>query len=237
MNAAATKVPRRKAKRRSYKELFLAELKKQSQGEQKLISNEALRTALGWNEQLYKRVKGELVLSHEIIVGRGRGGSVGLADAPGAKPLPALRMFISYCHVDEHIKNELLKHLTPLKQLNLLETWHDRKIGPGDKWDEAIADALSTADIILLLISIDFINSKYCYEVEMQQALDRQASNEAVVIPVIARNCMWKSTPFAKLQALPADGRAIASWREIDEPLTLIAEGVRSVAERLMSER
>lgn len=226
-----------KRRRRSYKELFLAELTKQSHGVQTLISNEALRRALDWNEQLYKRVKGELVLSNAIIVGRGRGGTVGLADAPDSTAPPALQVFVSYSHRDEAVKNELLKHLEPLKRLNLVETWHDRKISAGDKWDEAISGALEKADIVLLLISIDFINSKYCYDVEMQVALDRQAANEAVVIPIIVRNCMWKSTPFAKLQALPLDGRAIASWSEWDEPLTLVSEGIRNVAERLMSER
>jgi len=232
----ARKAPARR-RRRSYKELFLAELTNQSQGEQRLISNEALRGALGWNEQLYKRVKGELVLANEIIVGRGRGGTVGLADAPDTAPPPALQVFVSYSHRDEAVKNELLKHLEPLKRLNLVEAWHDRKINAGDKWDEAISSALENADIVILLISIDFINSKYCYDVEMQVALDRQAANDAVVIPVIVRNCMWKSTPFAKLQALPVDGRAIASWPEPDEPLTLVSEGIRDVAERLMSER
>ena len=69
----------------------------------------------------------------------------------------------------------------------------------------------------------------------MDAALDRQADGKATVIPVIARNCMWKSTRFAPFQALPTDGKAITAWPNRDEALTVVAEGVRQVAERLFS--
>ncbi|RJG51139.1 toll/interleukin-1 receptor domain-containing protein [Sphingobium terrigena] len=135
------------------------------------------------------------------------------------------------------MKDELIKHLSPLKRLNLIDAWHDRKISAGDKWDVSISDALQSADIILLLVSIDFINSKYCYDIEMESALQRERVGDVVVIPVIARNCMWKTTEFARLQATPTDGKAIASWPDQDEALTTVAERVREVAERLMAER
>lgn len=223
--------------RRSYKQLFVAALQKLSDGEQCMIANQALRDSLEWEEPLYRRIKGELVSEHQIIVGRGRGGSVGLAFAPGTAAAGALKVFISYSHHDEMLKNELVKHLSPLKRLNLIEDWHDRKISAGDQWDKAIADALNDADIVLLLVSIDFINSKYCYDVEMESALERERRGDVVVIPVIARNCMWKTTEFARLQATPTDGRAIASWPDRDEALTVVSQGIQEVAERLMAER
>lgn len=223
--------------RRSYKQLFLDALKKLSAGEQRLIANQALRDALAWDDAFYRRIKGELFSERQIIVGRGRGGSVGLASAPGAAPPKALQVFISYSHQDEALKDELVKHLSPLKRLNLIDDWHDRKIGAGDQWDMAIADALKNADIVLLLVSIDFINSRYCYDVEMESALDRERRGEVVVIPVIARNCMWKTTEFARLQATPTDGKAIASWADRDEALTVVAQRIQEVAERLMAER
>ena len=135
------------------------------------------------------------------------------------------------------MKDELLKHLSPLKRLNLIDTWHDRKIIAGDKLDESITNALSHADIILLLVSIDFINSQYCYDVEMELALERARKGEVVVIPVIARNCMWKRTEFSRLLATPTDGKAIASWTDRDEALTIVAEHIRDAAERLIAER
>jgi hypothetical protein len=233
------KIPaaRKPRARRTYKELFLDGLKKLSAGEQKLIANQALRERLSWEDDLYGRIKGELFNERLIIVGRGRGGSVGLASAPGAAAPKALKVFVSYSHQDEALKNELIKHLSPLKRLNLIDDWHDGKIHAGDRWDAAISEALKDADIVLLLVSIDFINSRYCYEREMESALERERRGEVIVIPVIVRNCMWKSTEFARLQATPTEGKAIASWSDRDEALTVVAQRIQEVAERLMAER
>jgi hypothetical protein len=221
-------------KRRSFNELFVDKLKELSGGEQKLIGNGSLREALKWDEERYKRIKSQLLEENLIIAGRGYGGSVGLADVPGSK---ALSLFISYSHADEGIKTELLKHIAPLKRLNLVDAWHDRKLKAGEEWEQAIAKELENADIILLLVSIDFINSKYCYDIELDKALERHSEKKAIVIPVIARNCLWQHTPFSKLQALPKDAKAIASWPDQDEALTNVVEGVRIVAEQLRTSK
>lgn len=148
-----------------------------------------------------------------------------------------LCVFISYSHKDQGLKDDLIKHLSPLTRLNLVAEWHDGKIEAGDKWEDAITSNLDHADIIVVIVSIDFINSKYCYEVEMEKAIERASKGDAVLIPVIGRNCMWKTTPFKDFQALPAAGKAIAGWQDRDEALTDVAEGIRVVADRLMSDR
>ncbi|HEX9954407.1 MAG TPA: hypothetical protein VGB48_04225, partial [Allosphingosinicella sp.] len=76
-----------------------------------------------------------------------------------------------------------------------------------------------------------------CYDVEMERALERERKGEVVVIPVIARACMWRAAEFARLQATPTDGKAISSWQDRDEALTVVAERIREVAERLLAER
>lgn len=216
--------------RRSYSEIFLDTLTDLSEGGRTLVGNKTLRDALGWDEDRYKRIKAQLVQENAVMVGRGQGGSVGLADVPGAK---GLTVFISYSHADEELKNELVKHLEPLRRLRLIDAWHDRKLKPGDDWERSISAQLESASIILLLVSIDFINSSYCYDIELDRALDRHDKQEAVVIPVILRNCLWQHTSFAKIQALPKDGKAVRSWTDQDEALMSIAEGVREVAEDL----
>lgn len=234
----ANKVPKKKVARRrtrrTHRELFIDELKRLSGGEQKLVSNSALREQLDWDEERYNRIKGQLVDEKVIIVGRGYGGSVGLANVPGA---PALRVFISYSHADEALKDELLKHLSPLKRMNLIEEWHDRKLKAGEEWDRSISRNLDTADIILLLVSIDFVNSKYCYDIELEKALELHDQKKAIVVPVILRTCMWQHTPFAKLQALPRDAKAISAWTDRDEALASVAEGIKVVAENLRQSR
>ena len=123
----------KRRKRKSYKELFLEELKKQSQGEQRLVGNETIRNSLVWNSDRYNRIKADLVEDNSILGGRGRGGTVGLTNAPGALAPKAVQIFISYSHADEALKAELVKHLELLKRLKLVEDWQDRIICPGDK--------------------------------------------------------------------------------------------------------
>jgi hypothetical protein len=89
-------------------------------------------------------------------------------------------------------------------------------------------------NIILLLISIDFINSEYCYDTEMERAMERHQKGEARVIPIILRSCLWQYAPFAKLQALPKDAKAVQSWSDRDEALTDIVDGIGKVAEELL---
>ena len=221
-------------KRRTYSEIFMDALAKLSNGEPKLISNTALRQELGWDEDGYNQTKRELKNEKKIIVGQGRGGTVALASAPGIK---GLSVFISYAHTDEEVKNELVKHLKPLERMGLVSEWHDRKLKAGNEWDRVISDKLQKSDIILLLISVDFINSKYCFDIELDEALKMHDAKKTRVIPVVVRNCLWAPMPFAKLQALPRDGKAVLSWSDRDEALTNVADGVRLVAKELMESR
>lgn len=69
----------------------------------------------------------------------------------------------SYSHVDEALRNELEKHLSPLRRMGKITTWHDRRIASGQVFERQIDHYFSQADIILLLISSDFITSDYCY--------------------------------------------------------------------------
>jgi TIR domain len=222
--------------RRTHAQLFLDKLKKLSGSEQTLVGNMSLRQALGWDEERYFRVRAQLYDQRQVILGKGKGGTVGLADAPGTGT-NALSVFISYSHADETFKTDLTKHLEPLRRLKLIEAWHDRKIKPGEEWDKSISVNLEKADIILLLISIDFINSPYCYDIELERAIERQAAKEAEVIPIILRNCMWQQTPFGKLQALPKDARPVSLWPDRDDALVNVADGIRQVAEQLLASR
>ncbi len=141
--------------------------------------------------------------------------------------------FISYSHADSKIKNDLFKHLSPLRRLRLISDWHDGEIKPGDEWQKSIAGHLNSSQIILLLISSDFIASEFCYNKELNKAMERHSAKEAVVIPVIVRACMWHDLAFGKLQALPDEGRAITTWVDLDDALTKVAMGVQAAAQML----
>ncbi len=140
-------------------------------------------------------------------------------------------MFISYAHEDELLCKDLEKHLTLLKRQGFITTWHDRNISAGTEWAHEIDTHLKTADIILLLVSADFLASDYCYSVEMRQAMERYERGEAHVIPVVLRPVYWQDAPFGKLQALPTDARPVKGpgWYNQDEAFLNIIEGIKKI--------
>ena len=145
----------------------------------------------------------------------------------------AKSIFFSYSHKDEGLRDQLETHLKLLQRQGVISTWHDRKILPGSEWDREIDRHLERANIILLLISADFIASDYCWENEITRALERHESGAAAVIPVILRACDWKNAPFGKLQGLPKEMKPVTAWEDRDAAWTDVATGIRAIAERL----
>ena len=141
-----------------------------------------------------------------------------------------ITLFYSYAREDEAFRDRLEAHLAPLKRQGIIATWHDRLIDPGHDFAQAISQHLEEADIILLLISADFINSDYCYDQEMTRALEKHAQGDARVIPVIVRPCDWESMPFGKLQAIPTDGKPISSFPDQDTAFFEVAQAIRRVS-------
>ena len=127
------------------------------------------------------------------------------------------KLVFSYSHVDETLRNELEKHLSPLKRQGLIEVWHDRRIVAGQEFDKEIGRHFEEAELVLLLVSPDFINSDYCYDVEMTRAVERHNLGQAIVIPVILRLCHWHDLPFGKLLAATPDGKAVTQYPSLDE--------------------
>jgi hypothetical protein len=136
-------------------------------------------------------------------------------------------LFFSYSHADEDLRDQLEKHLSGLQRQGLISSWHDRRITAGTELGEAIDSHLDAADVVLLLISPDFIASDYCYEEEMKRALERQRKGETRVIPVILRPCDWHGLPFGELLATPTDGRPITKWPNIDEAFLDVVTSIK----------
>lgn len=145
----------------------------------------------------------------------------------------SIEVFFSYSHRDEDARDQLEKHLARLKRAGHITSWHDRKITAGQKWVNQIDRHLSTAHVILLLISADFLASDYCYGIEMTKALERHDKGEACVIPIILHACDWNSEPLNHLQCLPKDARPISSWPNVHEAYADVATGIRKAIEEL----
>jgi TIR domain len=146
-------------------------------------------------------------------------------------PDKKIKVFISYSHKDEDIKSELDAHLIGLKRSDKIEVWQDRALIGGDEWNETIIEELKTADLIILLISINFLNSKYIWEKEVAIAMERHKNKTARVIPIIAKSCDFTDFSFAALQALPKNAAPINSFSggERDLVYTEIAKSIKAV--------
>lgn len=145
----------------------------------------------------------------------------------------AARVFISYSHRDEGLRNELEVQLAMLKRQGLVDVWHDRRMLPGDHLDWTISRELDEADVILLLVSPDFIASDYCYKIEKARALRRHHDGEARLISVILRPCDWTHTELGSFLVTPKDGRPITMWPDRDEAFLDVVQSIRRAIEEL----
>jgi hypothetical protein len=139
--------------------------------------------------------------------------------------------FISYSHRDEAFRQELETHLAPLRRQGLLSVWHDRRIPAGDLLDETISENLENADLLLMLISADFVASEYCYAREMTRALERHKAKAARAISIICRPCDFHGLPFAKFVLLPTDAKPVSSWTDRDAAWVDVVRGIRRTLE------
>lgn len=148
-----------------------------------------------------------------------------------------LKVFVSYAHKDEEYRKDFETYLALLKRQGLIEIWTDRQILAGSSWEKEISENLESADLIIPLISPDFIASDYCYEIEMARAIEKHDSQSALIIPVIIRPCAWKNSPFVNFQALPHEGKPISTWDDKDEAWLSVYEGIANVCERFVERK
>lgn len=127
------------------------------------------------------------------------------------------KFFISYAHEDRAHKNDLFKWLDALNWKDKINVWEDEQMGAGAEVDKVVKEQLAAADIIVLLVSIDFLASKSIKEVEFARAMERHEKGEALIVPVIVRECFWSMTPIGKLLCLPRDGVPVEDYEKKDK--------------------
>jgi hypothetical protein len=148
---------------------------------------------------------------------------------PAGDPPKAVTIFCCYSHRDYKYLAMLRTHLGALRRQDLIADWFDKEIEPGSSWRTEIDHHLDAAQIVLLLISADFLDSYFCCEVEMRRALARHNAGEARVIPVILRPCDWEAMPFGQLQALPPSAKPATRWKTLDEAFYAVAADIRKL--------
>jgi len=143
-----------------------------------------------------------------------------------AKKSP-IEVFISYSRKDKLLRDQLAAQLTNLRKQNIIRDWFDGDIVPGTEWKKQIQAHMESAQIILLLISADFMTLDFCYSPEMTRVLERNEAGDARVIPILLRPTDYEGAPFAELPIYPSDGRPLTLWTNQDEAFTDIINGIK----------
>jgi CheY-like chemotaxis protein len=154
-------------------------------------------------------------------------------------------LFYSYAHEDEPLRDELQRHLKILQLRGLIKPWHDRAIVPGAAWDSEIHTELQRAELVLLLLSVDFLSSDYILGVELKTALARAEAGNATVVPILLRpldlDALDGGTlPMAQLlqrQGLPRDLKAVNTWRPRDAAWVNVSKGLRATVADIQARR
>ncbi len=146
----------------------------------------------------------------------------------------AIEVFISYSHQDQALRTELEKHLSNLKRQNIITSWCDGDIIAGKVLEPEIMSHLKRAQIILLLVSADFIASDFCYTKEMKEAFARHEANKVSVIPILLRPTDLKDSPLTKLKMLPTDAKAVTRWPTLDDAFEDVVKGIRVAIDALI---
>jgi Leucine-rich repeat (LRR) protein len=147
------------------------------------------------------------------------------------------KLFISYSQKDQLFKEQLLIALSPLRREEKIIAWYDHLIAPGEEWNEKILDEIDIAEIIILLVSSDFINTNYIWDNEISKALERQKHSEVIVIPIIVRPCDWENLPFSKINVLPRKGNPISESENIDRAWTNVVKELRDLISNLNEDK
>lgn len=148
-----------------------------------------------------------------------------------------LRLFVSYAHKDAPLVEELVSHLKLLEREGVIQSWNEKMIPAGSNWSRKIETYLEEADIILLLISPDYLASDYSYSVEMPAALKKSEAEKARTIPLLIRPTSWQHSPLSSLQVSPPNGIPVTKWENRDEAWLAVIDSIRTAAAQLAQQR
>jgi hypothetical protein len=166
--------------------------------------------------------------------------SAAAASSTAAPPSPLtgtvvgpVDVYISAAPADEKYVSKLAGHFQLLEKVGVVRVAHAGHVRPGEDRKKVMSSLLARAKIILPMLSADYSNAPE-QEQELAAALKRSDTGTAVVIPILARPCMWKlSLGDRHLKALPANEKALSSSASVDDALLEVVSSVGDEASRL----
>jgi len=144
------------------------------------------------------------------------------------------KFFYSYCRADKNDRRELEIHLSLLVTNGIIEQWYDQEIIAGQVWKAEILKSLEESDIVVFLITPNWLSSKACIE-EWKKA-EEFAGNQPnkKLIPIISKECAWRDFgSMSDLQVLPSEALPVSQWPLRESAWLDIYEGIKLVANDL----
>lgn len=145
--------------------------------------------------------------------------------------MPPLNFFYSYCHQDHDYRTTLDSHLSMLVRNKVINQWYDGKITAGSPWEDKIIENLENADIVVFLVTKNWLNSEACIEEWDKAKLFAKEQPNKRLIPIIAAECAWKDFDDMKSKlVLPQDGKPVSQWKPMDSAWSSVYDGIKDVA-------
>jgi predicted ATP-binding protein involved in virulence len=147
-----------------------------------------------------------------------------------------IALYIAYSAEDGDLYGKFKPYIQKMKKSGLIHSYYERKI-IGEKWDHVISDKLDRSRIILLLVSLDFISSEYCYGEEVQRMMELHTRGAAAVVPVLIDDIDLSDTPFGKIDVLPSIGKSVRNpyWENTKNALVAIFEEIKPVLKKIVT--
>lgn len=143
-------------------------------------------------------------------------------------PSDALRVMLLYAAKDASSVEQLQLQLTIIKRQEPFEIWTKSEILPGSHESDETVQSIERADILLLLLSSEFLAK---FDAEIDRALQQKARG-AVVVPIIVRSVDWKSSKLGHLQPLPRNGEAVRDAKNADKAWLEVGTGIRALIQQ-----
>ena len=142
-------------------------------------------------------------------------------------------LFYSYCHTDESFRERMETALKPLRNDGHLSDWSDRGIIPGTPFTPQITEKLRNSDVVVFLVSPDFLASDACTSEWFEAKRNSEEAGQRLV-PIIIRPCAWMEFDNMKdYYALPRDGTPVSRWCDEDEAWLDVSRSLKKVLREL----
>lgn len=122
------------------------------------------------------------------------------------------KLFISYSSRNSDYVSRFVTHLEVLRAKGEIESWYDRMITPGTRWDDSIRREMASSDAVIFLLSPEFLATEYIMNVEVPNAMKMFSEKIVTLFPIQLKTCYWEETDLANLQQT---GNAKETWKNI----------------------